>query len=163
MRQAYDYWQNQPDNFTDGRSPGSAGGTGATRGAHAPEGAEFRYTEGAHGAPDRRDHPRRTGRARAAIQLPPLSSSAPVRTQRFRPPPGRAGTGCGIRPSEGGPDPRATAGERRLAQGGFPRDTTKGRVCWPAAKSPQASALPGIQGSQGFSGRGAPRGGRYAA
>ena len=88
--------------------------------------------------------------------MPPLGSSAPVRTQRFRPPPGRAGTGCGIRPSEGGPGPRATAGERRLAQGGFPRDTTKGRVCWPAAKSPQASALPGIQGSQGFRGHGRP-------
>ncbi|KAJ5465350.1 uncharacterized protein N7458_001036 [Penicillium daleae] len=43
-----------------------------------------------------------------------------------------------------------------MAQGGFPRDTTKGRVCWPAAKSPQASALPGIQGSQGFRGHGAP-------
>ena len=88
--------------------------------------------------------------------MPPLGSSAPVRTQRFRPPPGRAGTGCGIRPSEGGPGPRATAGERRMAQGGFPRDTTKGWVCWPAAKSPQASALPGIQGSQGFRGHGRP-------
>jgi hypothetical protein len=51
-----------------------------------------------------------------------------------------------------------TADERRMAQGGFPRVTTKGRVCWPAAKSPQASALPGIQGSQGFRGYGrAPR------
>jgi hypothetical protein len=39
-----------------------------------------------------------------------------------------------------------------MTQGGFPRVTTKGRVCWPAAKSPQASALPGIQGSQGFRG-----------
>ena len=63
-----------------------------------------------------------------------------------------------------GPDPVDNADERRIPRGGFPRVTTKGRVCWPAAKSPQASALPGIQGSQGFRGYGrAPRRERTAA
>ncbi|KAI2785604.1 hypothetical protein POX_u09935 [Penicillium oxalicum] len=52
-----------------------------------------------------------------------------------------------------GARPPRDAGERRITQGGFPRDATKGWVCWPAAKSPQASALPGIQRSQGFRGR----------
>ncbi|KAI2785608.1 hypothetical protein POX_u09929 [Penicillium oxalicum] len=47
-----------------------------------------------------------------------------------------------------GARPPRDAGERRITQGGFPRDATKGWVCWPAAKSPQASALPGIQRSR---------------
>ena len=67
LRQAYDYWQNQPGN---NRSP-----TAPKRSGWAPEGAEL-YQEG-----DRRSNPNRLLRMRAGrnrcrrpIHLPPLSS-----------------------------------------------------------------------------------------
>jgi len=63
---------------------------------------------GARGARSLR-HPRRTGRTETTIQLPPLSPSAPVRTQLFRPgrPCGRCqAAACG--PRVKGPDPAGT-------------------------------------------------------
>ena len=85
MRQAYDYWQNQPDNTFVRHSRGArAAGADGSRGAHPPRGVEGRYQEGAHEAPGRRGAPGVPGVTRAAIQLPPLSPSAPVRTQWSR-------------------------------------------------------------------------------
>ena len=110
MRQAYDYWQNQPDNTFVRHSRGArAAGADGSRGAHPPKGVECRYQEGAHEAPGRRGAPGVPGVTRAAIQLPPLSPSAPVRTQVFRPgrPCGRCqAAACG--PRVKGPDPAGT-------------------------------------------------------
>ena len=87
-------------------------------------GEECRYQEGAHKAPGRRGAPGVPGTTRAAIQLPPLSPSAPVRTQVF--PPGRPsgrGRAAAYGPRVEGPDPVDNAGERRIPRGGSPQES----------------------------------------
>ena len=87
-------------------------------------GEECRYQEGAHEAPGRRGAPGVPGTTRAAIQLPPLSPSAPVRTQVF--PPGRPsgrGRAAAYGPRVEGPDPVDNAGERRIPRGGSPQES----------------------------------------
>jgi hypothetical protein len=125
LRQAYDYWQNQPDNTFVRHSRGArAAGADGSRGAHPPRGVEGRYQEGAHEAPGRRGAPGVPGVTRAAIQLPPLSPSAPVRTQWF--PPGRPGgrwRAAAYGPRVEGPDPVDNAGERRIPRGGSPQES----------------------------------------
>jgi hypothetical protein len=61
---------------------------------------------------------------RAAIQLPPLSPSAPVRTQVFQPgrPDGRW-LAAAYGPRVEGPDPVDNAGERRIPRGGSPQES----------------------------------------
>ena len=79
---------------------------------------------GAHEAPGRRGAPGVPGTTRAAIQLPPLSPSAPVRTQVF--PPGRPGgrrRAAAYGPRVEGPDPVDDAGERRIPRGGSPQES----------------------------------------
>ncbi|KAJ5223217.1 uncharacterized protein N7469_009457 [Penicillium citrinum] len=104
---------------------------------------------GAHEAPGRRGAPGVPGTTRAAIQLPPLSPSAPVRTQVF--PPGRPGgrrRAAAYGPRVEGPDPVDDAGERRIPRGGSP----PGIWCqaWPAAIHPQTPSVPGAQRPPGF-------------
>ena len=80
---------------------------------------------GAHEAPGRRGAPGVPGTTRAAIQLPPLSPSAPVRTQVF--PPGRPsgrGRAAAYGPRVEGPDPVDNAGERRIPRGGSPQESS---------------------------------------
>jgi hypothetical protein len=61
---------------------------------------------------------------RAAIQLPPLSPSAPVRTQVFQPGrPGGRRLAAAYGPRVGGPDPVDNAGERRIPRGGSPQES----------------------------------------
>ena len=96
---------------------------------------------GAHEAPGRRGAPGVPGTTRAAIQLPPLSPSAPVRTQVF--PPGRPsgrGRAAAYGPRVEGPDPVDNAGERRIPRGGSLQES-KFQV-WPAAIRPQTPAMP---------------------
>jgi hypothetical protein len=109
-----------------------------------PRGCECRYKEGTHEASGRRDRPGVPGETRTTIQLPPLSPSAPVRTQVSQPgrPCGR-GLAAAYGPRVEGPDPVDDAGERRIPQGGsLPESRCQG---WPAAIHPQTPSVPGTK------------------
>ena len=81
--------------------------------------------EGAHKAPDRRGIPGVPRMTRAAIQLPPLSPSGPVRTQVFRPSrPGGRWLAAAYGPRVEGPDPVDNADERRIPRGGSPQESS---------------------------------------
>ena len=116
---------------------------------------------GAHEAPGRRGAPGVPGTTRAAIQLPPLSPSAPVRTQVF--PPGRPGgrrRAAAYGPRVEGPDPVDDAGERRIPRGGSLQES-KFQV-WPAANHPQTPSLPATRGHRASGAAGAKADARHA-
>jgi hypothetical protein len=112
-------------------------------------GGESVYQEGAHTAPGRGGSPGVPGKTPTAIHLPPLSPSAPVRTQVFQPGrPQRTGAGCGIQASGGGTGPHGHAGERRLPQGGSLPESQ--RQAWSATIHPQDSSSAGDQTAPGL-------------
>ena len=119
------------------------------REAHPPRGVECIIKGwGARGARPAR-HPRRTGGDTGGHPIAPTKplSAGPLAGVPARSP-GRAGAGCGIRPSGGGSGPR---GQRRRTA-----DPT-GRLppgiwfqAWPAAIRPQTPAVPEAKGPPGF-------------
>ena len=159
---------NQITRMSGGGGPPGCDPRAATTPRPPPGGGQSVYQEGARGAPDPRGSPGVPGTTRAAIQLPPLSPSAPVRTQ-IDPSPryGRRGVGlpCGIRPSGGGSGPHSHAGERRIPRGGSLQESWC--QVWPAAIRPQTPSAPGTTRFPGFGRRGvthrAPREGRRRA
>jgi hypothetical protein len=106
------------------RSLGARGGVEAPRGADPTpgpcprRGRKIGIRNRRTSAQLRRPAPSAPGEPPTAIHLPPLSPSAPVRTQGIPPAPLRARAGCGIRPSGGGTGPVDNADERRLPRAG---------------------------------------------
>ena len=84
---------NQITRVSRAKGPPGCDPRGSTPPVHPRRGQSV-HQEGTHGAPDRRAGPGVPGTTRAAIQLPPLSPSAPVRTQ-FGPSPRYGGRGGG--------------------------------------------------------------------
>ncbi len=125
------------------RAPGFPPG-GSPPGPIAPEGAEVRYKEGTHEASGRSGFPGVPGESRTTIQLPPLSPSAPVRTQGSRRPPSRAAGGCGIRPSGGGAGPRGTT----PANGGYHRAASSRNLASGMASSQPSTDSNGAGGQK---------------
>jgi hypothetical protein len=128
-------------------------------GTYTPGGVRVYIVEGAHGAPGRSGIPGVPEETRTTIQLPPLSPSAPVRTQVFQP--GRLcrrGLAAAYGPRVEGPDPVDNAGGRRIPQGGSLQESRF--QVWPAAIHPQTPAVPGTKRPPGFGRCGDTRRGR---
>ena len=158
MRQAYDYWQNQPDNYPGGDPGGQRARMGGGPGeAHAPRrGRRLARRSGRTGRPagaappayrgDAVDHPiaqTKSFRHRSARKA--------GRTAR-----GGGGwlrhTGLGWR----GRTPRSRSQRPCRAQGGFLRESCV--EVWPAAIHPQTPAVPGGQAPRYFGRRGSSAG-----
>jgi hypothetical protein len=142
LRQAYDYWQNQPDNYPRGDPGGHTPGGGGPGEAHAPRGG--------------RRLARRSGRTKRPVGAAPpahrgdaddhpitQTKSFGHRSARKASRAARVGggwlrhTGLGWR----GRTPRSRSQRPCRAQGGFLRESdVEG---WPAANNPQTPAVPG--------------------
>ena len=141
MRQAYDYWQNQPDILLIRRTRIPLINYRYSGGPTPPKGREFDKRKGRGEAPGRSGIPGVPEETRTTIQLPQLSPSVPVRTQVIQPgrPCGR-GLTAAYGPRVEGPDPVDNAGERRIPQGGSLQESRF--QVWPAAIHPQTPSVP---------------------
>ena len=115
MRQAYDYWQNQPDNYRD-----AAGDTSRRPGGHgAPRGATRSNSTGKGGhrvPPDRTNTgPRWRAGLGTAIHLPPLSSPRRDPPRMARPIPTQVARDRDIHASRGGHRTSATPERQKRA------------------------------------------------